>query len=205
MKREKRKFTVFLFSGQAGFLAYLGEMRALWGSGTYTQAAGLYSPLLKQLLIWNLETRDDMMETIRHEGFHQFMDKALPGGAPTWLDEGMAVYYENARRVDGKLKTGEPHHDYVKLLEEKDLLPLAEFIHIPHEKFYEGGHYSYAQAWLLVHLLRHGSSKERAIYKSLMGRLKSDPSAKVLKELFSAEVLDRLDTRLASHLTSLSK
>ena len=60
-------YHVFLFSGEAGCRRYLGELVG----DLPPRFTGLYQPLLRQLVIWNLPTRDQMMRTIRHEGFHQ--------------------------------------------------------------------------------------------------------------------------------------
>ena len=54
---------------------------------------GLYSPALKQLLIWNQPNRKKMLETVRHEGFHQYLDGVM-SDPPPWLNEGLAMYYE---------------------------------------------------------------------------------------------------------------
>ena len=37
----------------------------------------MYSPLLKQLLIWNTPDSDRMIRTARHEGFHQYLDARM--------------------------------------------------------------------------------------------------------------------------------
>jgi hypothetical protein len=54
----KRLYRVYLFSGKAGFERYRGDSSLFGGKGM-ENAAGIYSPMLKQLLIWNLSSRDD--------------------------------------------------------------------------------------------------------------------------------------------------
>ena len=57
---------------------------------------------VKQLLIWNVPERESMLSTIRHEGFHQSLDR-ISGEAPDWLHEGMAESIEEAVLVPGLL------------------------------------------------------------------------------------------------------
>jgi tetratricopeptide (TPR) repeat protein len=204
LKPEKRRaYKVFLFSGKEGFLRYLADVSVL-RAPPMENVAGLYSPLLKQLLIWNLPSRAEMMRTVRHEGFHQYLDRVLPD-PPVWFNEGMAVYYEGMERVGGDLKIGRPRPDDVAFLEKERLKPLREFLPMTSSQFYKGGHHSYAQAWLLVHMLKHGSSKHRDLYKSLMTRLETTAGRDATREVFPDAILSALDGDLAAHRLTLSR
>jgi len=93
---KKRRFRVYLFSGEEGYRSYSMEVL---GSGN-RDSCGCYSGLLKCLLIRNLPKREDMMVTVRHEGFHQYLDRIMHD-PPRWLNEGLAQYYEIARYERG--------------------------------------------------------------------------------------------------------
>ena len=199
---RSRKFKVFLFSGRKGFISYQKDVSYLMGSPSQ-RAAGLYSPLLKQLLIWNLPSRDEMTATIRHEGWHQYLDRFMPE-APTWFDEGLAVYHEDPKLVRGQLKFGQIERDYVDLIGEKGLRPLSEFIADTHRQFYEGGHRSYAQAWAFIHMLQHGTSDHRKLFKQLNKEfLSGKPPKEITGRLLPPDVCKKLDKELAAYVKTL--
>ncbi|MCP5069279.1 MAG: DUF1570 domain-containing protein [bacterium] len=202
VKRDTtRHFKVYLFRGRSGFLWYMGDLSTLWGGGG-EQAAGVYSPMLKQLLIWNQPSKDDMFSTVRHEGFHQYLDRVMPN-APRWLDEGLAVYYENTANDGGRLKTGQIPKEYIRLLEEEEPLPLKRFFALTAAEFYERGHPSYAQAWSLVHLLLEGDTKYRKLFKALVRALDKGSTKSAMATVFTDDVMDSLELAVERHLMKL--
>ena len=204
LKAEKaRLYRVFLFSGEAGFGRYMAVVTAL-SRRKPENVAGIYSGLLKQLLIWNVPNREEMMRVVRHEGFHQYLDRLLPD-PPVWLNEGMAVYFEGMDRVGGALETGKPRPDDLARLETEPLTPVADFLRITPAAFYAGSHHSYAQAWLLVHLLKHGPNKYRDLYKALMAKLETMGGAEAVHAVFDEKGLATLDADLEAYRKSLSK
>jgi hypothetical protein len=203
-KAEKRRaYRVFLFSGRDGFMRYMADVAVL-RAPPMENVAGVYSPILKQLLIWNLPSRAEMFRTVRHEGFHQYLDRLLPD-PPVWLNEGMAVYYEGMERIGGDLKIGRPRPDDLELLEKEPLIPLAEFLPKTPSQFYKGGHHSYAQAWLFVHMLKNGSAKHREFYKALMARLETTSGRDATREIFPEALLPGLDRDLAAYRATLAR
>jgi hypothetical protein len=67
----------------------------------------MYDPGRKELwLNGNCETDDYLFETVRHEGFHQFVDFHFGRTFPTWLNEGLAMYFETAQRTKTGLRHG---------------------------------------------------------------------------------------------------
>ena len=199
---QRRAYRVFLFSGKEGFVRYTEDVEM--GGFPLTNVLGLYSKMLKQLLIWNVPNRAEMMKVIRHEGFHQYLDRLLPD-PPVWFNEGMAVYYEGMERVGGELKIGRPSYGDLALLEREPLIPLREFLAMSPGHFYRGGRHSYAQAWLLVHMLKHGSAKHRELYKSLLTRLETTSGDDAMREVFPRESLAALDSDLAAWRLTLQK
>ncbi len=200
---QKRLYKVYLFSGEAGFQRYVADSSLLEKKGA-ENAAGLYSGILKQLLIWNLPNRDEMMRTVRHEGFHQYLDRLLPD-PPVWFNEGLATYYEAMQRVGGDLKIDRPRPDVLGDLKDKPLVPLAAFLHISPRKFYATAPHSYAQAWLIVHMLRHGTPKHRDRYRTFLARLEKSSGAEAMQEVFDEASLPALDADLRAHYETLTK
>lgn len=199
---RSRRFVVYLFSGRRGFMKYQEDIQQLMGRPA-EHAAGLYSPLLKQLLIWNLPSREEMLATIRHEGFHQYLDRFMPD-PPTWFNEGLAVYHEDGELERGRLVFGQIQREYVELLRENDLVPLEKFLFAPHAQFYKRGHASYAQAWAFVHMLQHGKAHHRKLFKAMVERFQSeDPPHEALKKLLPPAALKQLDKELAAYVATL--
>ncbi|MEM8713829.1 MAG: DUF1570 domain-containing protein [Planctomycetota bacterium] len=153
-KRGKRA-TVYLFAGEAGYHAYTKD--ALDGPAENT--AGVFIPSIQQLLVWNMPDREEWKRTIRHEGFHQFLDRLAPT-SPIWLHEGLAQYYETSRSVRGRWIEGEVHEDLVETLSEEPMIPLERFFALDSRGFMRNAQRNYAQAWAFVHFLLHGKDRK---------------------------------------------
>ncbi|MEE8105168.1 MAG: DUF1570 domain-containing protein [Planctomycetota bacterium] len=143
-----RRFKVYLFAGQDGYLSYYKDLVQRNAAGS----AGLYSPLLKQLLIWSTPRRSDMMDTVKHEGFHQFLDRVLPN-APRWFNEGLAVYYESASVKHGRVKLGGFREDCRATLQEHGFVPLDKFFRLDDAAFMKNAPLHYAQSWALIYIM----------------------------------------------------
>ncbi len=201
--KKQKRFKVYLFGGRAGFMAYQEDLQELMGRPAES-AAGLYSPLLKQLLIWNLPTREEMFKTIRHEGFHQYLDRIMPD-PPTWFNEGLAVYHEFAVVKRGRLTYGQPIDEYVELLQEEGLVPLKTFLVQPSRAFYEGSHRSYGQAWAFLHMLKHGESGHGDLFKKLVEAFQTEEApVDVLHRVFPDDLLTKLDHELKDYVAKLA-
>lgn len=200
-KRKQPRFRVFLFSGEDGYQAYC---QAILGS-TAPHTAGLYSPVLKQLLIWNLPKREDMERTIRHEGFHQFLDR-LMSNPPTWLNEGTAEYWETAEREQGRLTGGQVRRDHIAtLVRSRRALPSPkDFVYGNRADFYANAQLRYAQAWATVHFLRESGRKNAALFEKLWEELRSAGSTRnALDAAFAKVDWEEFETAFWEHLDAL--
>ena len=196
---EKEKFRVYLFSGEASYTRYAEDSFGTSRENT----AGLYSPYLKQLLIWNVPQREMMFRTIVHEGFHQYLDMVAPG-TPRWFNEGMAEYMELYETVNGKFTEGQSNQYHLELLMDVHM-PLENFLKMPTYAFYQG-HVSlhYAQGWAFVHFLRNSGREEKKIFDTLFQGFKDSPSTSQVMELAFADVdLDDLEERFLAHIKKL--
>ncbi|MCZ6573700.1 MAG: DUF1570 domain-containing protein, partial [Planctomycetota bacterium] len=104
------RYQVFLFSGQAGYQRFVRELVG----HPKPHTGGLYHVLLRQLLIWNRPRRDDMLSTVRHEGFHQYLHRLMPS-PPRWFDEGLAEYFQSTD-IASERDLGKPRDDHLRLL-----------------------------------------------------------------------------------------
>ncbi len=197
-KGEERRFKVYIFSGEAG---YHGYVRSLIGAPS-THTAGLYFPLLKQLLIWNLPDRKSMLKTVQHEGFHQFVD-SITGEMPNWLNEGTAEYYETA--TSGKWTNTPIRKDHLDQLK-GGVGSLSKFVRISYRDFYGNAPYNYARGWALVYFLRHSTAANKKILLSLQEKLKSHvPKKQAIEEVFGQLNMAAMKTEMESFLTGLRK
>jgi tetratricopeptide (TPR) repeat protein len=195
--RGSAKARVYLFSGKAGYERYAQD--ALGGAPSHT--AGLYSPEVKQLLIWNLETRDLMMRTVRHEGFHQYCDR-MWRDAPLWLNEGLAEYFETVRIVNGSWSTGEKRKDHLDAL--ASLERLSDYFSRDAAKFYAEPERSYAQAWALVHFMLHGGPEPRKAFDRLKASLDQGHSAaRAIEDALPPEVFSTFEAEFRGHVATL--
>lgn len=138
-------------------------------------------------------------EILAHELTHRFVAFYFPS-APTWLNEGLAEYFETIRFDGSELLVGEPKVD-ATFTTAKDatrwaqtgsrppylIISLADAPSIPalremtQRAFYGGDAASddsalvetihYATAWGLVHTLRHGSADTRARFRRFLEEL----------------------------------
>lgn len=196
------RFQVFLFSGESGYQEYNDDILGR----VVPHTAGLYSPVLKQLLIWNVPRREDMVKTIRHEGFHQFLDRVMQD-PPVWFNEGMAEYWEGARREDGHLRGGQlqPQHLATLRRDAKSLPKLRDLVYGARADFYAHAQQRYAQGWSLVHFLLEGPAANRRIFQVLWESLSSgDCSRKAaLDKAFAGVDWTRLQTDYQAWLVRL--
>jgi len=194
-------YRVFLFSGKAGYLAYAEDLLAGRPEGT----AGLYHTALKQLLIWNLPNRADMMGTIRHEGFHQYLDRRLDA-VPTWFNEGVAEYVETAEPVRGKLVVGQPSLPSVSLLLSPGVewTPVDRLLRLGQAEFYARAQVNYAEAWAVIHFLLQSGPEERARFDRYLAALQqpqADPDATAA--LILVEKPSAFQKRVLEHVRGL--
>ncbi len=199
--RSLPRFRVYLFSGEEGYQAY---NKAILG-GTQPHTAGIYSPVLKQLLIWNVPRREDMVRTVRHEGFHQFLDRLMER-PPSWLNEGFAEFWETAQYQQGKLVGGQVRKDHIAtLIRSRNALPkLRDFVHGGYDDFYANAQQRYAQAWALVHFLRKGPQLHTARFTKLWTELRTAQSTRTAVDAAFAGVdWDKFEADFWQHLQSL--
>ncbi len=199
--RSLPRFRVFLFSGESGYQEY---NKAIIGEAV-SHSAGLYTPVLKQLLIWNLPRREDMVRTIRHEGFHQFLDRIMDN-PPTWLNEGTAEFWETAQRVHSRLQGGQVRTDHIATLvrSRKALPKLKDFAYGADGDFYANAQLRYAQGWALVHFLRKGPAKYTVLFDKLWNELRiAKGTHAALDAAFVGMDWELFEKDFWTHLTSL--
>ncbi len=192
------RLPVFVFSSRAGYSAYARDLFPAAPEST----AGLYSPFLKQLLVWSQDEKAATLRTLRHEGLHAYLDGRVRV-VPRWLDEGLAEYFESVANVRGALVDGALHVDHLRFLGDSSTpwLPLADLFALPPDAFYADVRRNYAESWAVVHwLLRAGLAEQR-----LFQRLLDDLGEGVSPDEVHARLLSAgdLDGRVRAHMDAL--
>jgi hypothetical protein len=165
-------------------------------------SAGLYTPDLKVLLIWNLPQRDEIMTTVRHEGFHQYLDRIM-ANPPLWFNEGLAEYFEVARVVGGRWKFGAPRADHLRTLEE-GTRSLEKWLFIDEREFMEKAGFNYAQSWAFMQFLRHSTRENEELFERFWQAFKTTPNTKAaIRHALGDRPLWELDREFAEHVGKL--
>ncbi len=186
---DATKFDVYVFADRDDYLAYAGTPFETGTTGT----VGIYDAVVRQLLIWNQVDEERTKSTIRHEGFHQYLDSWLED-PPVWLNEGLAEYVEASFVTKRDFVPGTLQHEHVaRLADGRALEPLSDFLHLPQKEFMRRGLDAYAQAWAFVHFLLHAPG-QRLRFNETLALLESGATSEdVLRRLFDPASVERLE------------
>ena len=190
--KPEEKVRAYYFAGPSGYHAYTADLLGDPAENTL----GVYSPWLKQLVIWNSPDKRMVLRTTRHEGFHQYLDQ-ITDKAPVWLNEGMAEYFEQSRRVDGRWKDGQVDLDHLALLKAVDdeWTPLEEFVRLDNAGFRAKSGLHYAEGWAFAHFLMNGDAKRKKCMDTLLDALFEGASRKdAVERAFAGTDWKKLDS-----------
>lgn len=183
--RDEERFRVYLFSGETGYQSYLAGATLL----PAPDSLGIFVPSLRQLLIWNTPDRAGMLDTIRHEGLHQYLDRVL-GDPPVWLDEGLGEYWGSADFTKTRSRQNDPTPERRARLRalRKELVPLERFLRVERGDFYGNPTLYYDQAWAFVHFLQHSGREHQRLFDALFDELASGTGPDEAVEAVFADV-----------------
>ena len=164
--RGRRKQNLYLVATQQDYLDVLAD-EGIDGTGSggmfFTNRGG------SALATWvHHRSRRSVIQTLQHEGFHQFANEYLGRQLPLWVNEGLAVYFEQAALIKGRLRIGiaEPHRiAAIQGALEADLaFPIQDLITITSEQWLANlhdpirGSLQYTQSWSICYFLVHGDN-----------------------------------------------
>ena len=159
------RMPLYLFRTQEQYLGFLRSYGiAAEGSG------GMFfvTHRLRGLATWaDDRPRSQTLRTLQHEGFHQFAWHHLGRNLPTWLNEGLAQYFEDAVILESGMKLGLANPQRLALVRDalafNYALPLPELCQLDHHEWSHTlstnasrSELLYGQAWSLVFYLIHG-------------------------------------------------
>lgn len=112
-------------------------------------------------------SRDQVFDTLQHEGFHQFAHSKLGDQLPLWVNEGLAEYFGAAIVVKGDVRLGIVDGDRVDRIigafKTNQAIDFEELLNLGSQQWQNNmltgsakGHLQYDQSWATVHFLIHG-------------------------------------------------
>lgn len=150
---------------------YMQECARLCGDAN-PGSGGLYC--LRDRVVYTYDN-PGLERTLKHECFHQFVDRVVGGELPAWLNEGLAEYFSegmyNAR--DGLLRLGRVPQWRLDILRNArrngSWIPVAKLLSLDYDKWNDTlrrgtASVEYCEAWLLCHFLVHGDNGKYAGY-----------------------------------------
>jgi hypothetical protein len=137
-------------------------------SGGTPGSWGLYDGAVLRAII----TSDRSWWVVQHEGWHQFMDMAIGGRMPIWINEGMAEYFSDGIWTGDELVTGAVDADrrkaVVQLIRAKKMMPIEQMMKLTGEEWSaQQANRNYLQAWSMIYFLVHAEDGE---YSKALGK-----------------------------------
>lgn len=148
-----------------------------------TGSSGAFVAHLRLLATYKGErNREEVLRTLYHEGFHQFMYRCISEECPLWLNEGLAEYFAEATWNGRGFETGQVPPERLKIIQEaireRQYMPFGNLFALKQQGWLRTVHMNrskaslqYCQAWSAVHFLIHGD--QGRYFKRLIGYLKS--------------------------------
>jgi tetratricopeptide (TPR) repeat protein len=144
---------------------------------------------------------------VYHEYTHYMLRKS-DDWLPTWLDEGLAEFYQNTD-IDGKdVRLGQPSASDIYFLRETRLIPLTTLLQIDHSSPYyheeQKGNIFYAESWALTHylLISDGENKTHRLQDYARFMSEGQDSVTAAQSAFGDPT--KLDRALESYVHQLN-
>lgn len=136
-------------------------------------AGGFYSPRTNEAVTFKQSSDEETLAVSRHEAVHVIVN-GLMGRTPTWLNEGLAEYFEQIK-VSGQFSQVEVNQAWLRLAREaiNNGYPqsLTDYLNVEGNDWYENSqHVHYALAWSLTYFLM-SSDNGRQIISTFMQTL----------------------------------
>lgn len=204
-----RKPIVLVFETPEGYYSYADFTAA----DRLEFSIGVYHSLYKQLVFFEDLDRKDTLQTMAHEGFHQFLDGLAPG-APTWFNEGTAEYLSGIEVKDGKVvRTGVLLRGRLRNLQsalKAGTQPMPfDFIMMESQRMFYAMNapFQYAQAWSMIHFFMEGGNPEyRQCYQDYANLILDGASPlKALRETFGKRDLALMQSEWLAYVTKLKE
>ena len=150
-----------------------------------------------------------LWRVLAHEGFHQFIGYELGQQIPTWLNEGMAQYFETSFITGSRFNVGQVSR--LKLLYAQALIvnkqapAVAQMIQWDRATFYANANVAYPMSWALVYYLLNSNNDrfEQSEFRRYLQDLKlGKDDIKSLQRRFGADA-NRLQSDFEDYILHL--
>lgn len=164
-KRDNPRMPLYLFKTQADYLTFMKN------SGIDASATGgifFIRPDMRGLATW-VENRPQWvtLETLQHEGFHQFAYTHIGPRLPLWANEGLAEYFGDGILAGATLRVGIANGRRIEAIKrairEKHVIDFDQLMNMQQGQWHinlvrdrEKARLQYDQAWSMVYFLIHG-------------------------------------------------
>ena len=174
-QKKVGKCTVRVFRSIDGYRGYLSD-----NNTGMEWSCGLWDPSREELLV-AADDREQALNTMRHEAFHQYLHYATGNGHhATWFNEGHACFFENVKynpaKNTVKVVDEGSRAQYVARQLERVAAAIPRVMAKSYQEFYGGGsddvHLSYAASWAVVYFLEKGAyaADEFAPYRGVCAK-----------------------------------
>jgi tetratricopeptide (TPR) repeat protein len=198
---HKTRGRVLVFSGFGSYADYIGDLGA-----DPTNTLGMYLPSVRELCVYLHEDRPELSNTIRHEGFHQYLHDFIDD-VPIWFNEGYAEFFGFSRRRDSRAVVGQVDEEQAGCARRflPSFSPLSKLFLMEPREFMADAGVHYVESWAVIHLLRDPS---HPAFKGVLDRyfdalLAGKSRQEAYDEVF-APMVETLQAALVVHVNELS-
>jgi len=130
-------------------------------------AGGFYISRLNEASVYTGKNDGRMYDVTRHEATHAIVNGAF-GRIPTWLNEGLAEYFEQLSFHNSMLRIVSLNNEHLRLIARSHLPELAGYFKLTSKQWYAESNKNerYALGWSIVYFLM--SSKKDKQFLSYM-------------------------------------
>lgn len=166
-KRNAGLMPLYLFRHQNEYLDFM-QHHGIDATGSGGMFFVTHS--IRGLATWaHGHSRSQTLRTLQHEGFHQFAWNYLGPNLPTWMNEGLAQYFEDAVILEHGMELGLGDPKRIALvrdaLQYKWAVDMEELLSLNNQQWTASlrtngsrSELLYAQAWSMVYYMIHGDN-----------------------------------------------
>ncbi len=205
-QRDAGLMPLYLFRHQTEYLDFM-QHHGIDARGTGGMFFVTHS--VRGLATWTQgHSRSQTLRTIQHEGFHQFAWSYLGPNLPTWMNEGLAQYFEDAVLLDHGMELGLGDPDRIALvrdaLQYQWAVDMDELLSLNNQQWTAAlradgsrAELHYAQAWSMVYYMIHGDDGRYLGSFEVYLRLLSEghPHTKAFRSAFGFAALEGIEKR----------
>ncbi len=191
--RRMPRLKVTVASSAASFRKLVGERLA--------NSSGIYDPVQQRIVVRSDGPLERTLRALRHEGSHQFVSQYIRRNPPIWIDEGLAVFFEEADLCGTRLEFGNAPAARVQLLQqalkEDRLHGLEDLLAMDNGKWTEAvatdveqSRLLYCEVWSIVHflVLADDGAYKAGLEKYLAALARGQDAATAQREAFGADL-----------------